>query len=288
MSRTSGRRLLPRYRRGSLATPDGARVPYVTLGDGPYSIVFIPGAGDGFAAVNQAALRLAWFYRRRARRYRMLLLSRRQPIPPGFGVEEHADDYVWAMKQFGWGPSVLECNSAGGPIGQWLAAKHPDLARGLILSCTLHRTDAHTRTVLEHWIDLAQRRKWKELSWSGIEHTYRPRTVARLKPFRPLLGLLSRPRDPERPVRLFEGLLGLDNRPILGRIDCPTLVIGGEDDRIINPEVQREMADIIPDSRLQLYPGYGHGNDQENPDYYRQVNEFVLATYGESAPRDRA
>lgn len=285
MSRKSDSRwtLLPRYSKGALATPDGAQIPYVTLGDGPSPIVFIPGAGDGFSAVNQAALRLAWFYRRRARRYRMLLLSRRQPIPPGFGVEEHADDYLWAVKRLGWGPSVFECNSAGGPIGQWIAAKDPDLAHGLILSCTLHRTDAHTLSIIRYWMELARRREWKKLSWSSIEHTYRPKTVARLRPFRPLLGLLSRPRHPERVIRLFEGLLGLDNRPILDRIVCPTLVIGGEDDRIISPEIQHEMAEHIPNSHLELYPNYGHGNDQENPDYDRQVNEFVSAIHGESA-----
>ena len=35
------------------------------------------------------------------------------------------------------------------------------------------------------------------------------------------------------------------------------------------------MATLIPESLLILYPGYGHGNDQENPDYTRQVDLFV-------------
>ncbi len=39
--------------------------------------------------------------------------------------------------------------------------------------------------------------------------------------------------------------------------------------------IQREMASLIPSSRLELYPGYGHGNDQENPDYERQFRAFV-------------
>ncbi len=44
---------------------------------------------------------------------------------------------------------------------------------------------------------------------------------------------------------------------------------------MVPADVQRETAALIPQSQLILYPGYGHGNDQENPDYARQVNLFV-------------
>ena len=37
-------------------------------------------------------------YRKRAFHYRLLLLSRQQPIPSGFSVERHAADYAWAME----------------------------------------------------------------------------------------------------------------------------------------------------------------------------------------------
>jgi pimeloyl-ACP methyl ester carboxylesterase len=41
-------------------------------------------------------------------------------------------------------------------------------------------------------------------------------------------------------------LLYLDNRDILSRISCPTLVIGGAEDRVIDTSVQREMASSSP------------------------------------------
>ena len=276
--------LLPRYEKGSLVAPGGERIPYLTLGGGPVPIVLVPGAGDGLATVGGAARRIAFFYRKHVPRYRMLLLSRRQPIPRGFTIERHADDYAWAMELLEWGPSVIECNSAGGPIGQWLAVKRPDLVRGLILSCSLHRTDPHTRMVVEHWMRLAWRGRWYELNRSSIEYTYRPQTVEKYRRFLPLLRLLPGPRYPERLERILEGLLDLDNRPILPGIECPTLVIGGEEDRVIPAYIQCEMAEMIPNSHLKIYPGYGHGNDQENPDYERQVKAFVLSTLGKEGP----
>ena len=202
------------------------------------------------------------------------MLSRRQPVPQDYSIEQHADDMLWAIEQLSWGQTFLECNSAGGPVGQWIAVKRPDLIRGLILSCTLHRTDEHARAILLYWIELAKQGKWAELNWSSIVYTFHKQLwLYRL--FRPLLGLLRKPTHPERLERILSSLLYLDNRPILPRISSPTLVIAGADDRIITADIQREMAALIPDSRLILYPGYGHGNDIENPQYRKEVAHFI-------------
>ncbi len=83
---------MPGYRKGSLTLPSGDRIPYLTLGEGPVPVIYIPGAGGGLTTVSDAALQLAFYFRKRLRSYRMLLLSRRQPIPRGFTVEQYAND----------------------------------------------------------------------------------------------------------------------------------------------------------------------------------------------------
>ena len=86
-------------------------------------------------------------------------------------------------------------------------------------------------------MELVRNERWYELHRSGIEHTYRPQTVARYRPFFPLLlRLLSRPRHPKCVERVFESLLNFDNRSVLTRISRPALVIGGEDDRVVPAE----------------------------------------------------
>ncbi|HZW03059.1 MAG TPA: alpha/beta hydrolase, partial [Anaerolineaceae bacterium] len=115
----------------------------------------------------------------------------------------------------------------------------------------------------------------------SVEHTFSPRTVRRYRPFRRLLeAFFRRQARPERLPRILRELLDLDQRALLGQIRCPALVIGGEDDQVIPAAIQHEMAALIPGSELILYPGYGHGNDQENPDYPRQVDRFVRAISG--------
>jgi pimeloyl-ACP methyl ester carboxylesterase len=270
--------IVPKMNKGFLSLPDGAQIPYLILGSGKIPVVVIPGAGDGLTTVVEGAGRLALYYARRASDFCILLLSRRQPFPEGFTIEQQAEDMLAVLKALDWPPCVLELNSAGGPVGLVMAVRAPERVKGLILSCTLHCTVPHTRQVLEMWKTMAEQGRWRELNWSSIEYTFRPQTVAKYRLMRPLLGLMKPPSDPTRLPRMFGSLLDLDQRDLLPQITCPSLVIGGADDRVIPADVQREMAALIPNSRLVLYPGYGHGNDQEKPAYEVEARKFLKET----------
>ncbi len=279
--------LLPLYQAGSLTLPDGANLPYLTFGNGPLPFLIIPGGSDGWATVADSAPLLAWFHRSRARSQRLLLLSRRQPIPANFTAEQYALDFLWAMDQLQWERAVVECNSAGGPIGQLMAVKAPHRVSGLVLQCTAHRADRQARLAIRLWALLARQQRWSDLIWSTLEYGLQPQTARRARawrPCRPLLGLFNRPRDGKRLSRVFEGLLAIDNRPILPHIVCPTLVIGGEEDRIFSARLQREMAALIPNSRLILYPGHGHLLNRRQSDYAREVDAFGRAVWQLAEP----
>ena len=280
--------LFPLLASGRLTTPDGAQIPYIQIGEGPLPVVLILGVNDGLDTVDMLTTTplLTWLYSSRARSQRLLCLSRRQPIPPGYRVEQHAEDLLWALKQLQWGPTVVEGLSAGGPIAQWMAVKGPDLVRGLILSSCPHYANEHTQALCHSWIGQAQRGEWAALRWSLAYYTFTPNYwLEILDPFAktfwpcalvgPFLDPIRKPRYPERVERLVAPLLSQDNRSILPTIGCPTLVIGGEEDRVIDASVQREMARLIPNSRLKIYPGYGHGNSFVNPDYPREVERFL-------------
>lgn len=264
--------ILPPYEQGALTVDDGARLPYVAIGTGSIPVLLIPGAGDGLNTVDSAALQLAWMYRQRADRYRTLIVSRRIPFPQGFSVEQQADDFIRLLDHLQTGAVIVECNSAGGPVGQWMAVKRPDLVRGLVLASTLHRADATVRAKLTQWIDWARRGEWGHFTWDSIDVTYTHKR--RFQLLRPFLALFK-PKNPNRVVWMLEALLDLDNRAILPQIIQPTLVIAGAEDPLCTADLQREMAALIPHSRLVLCPGYRHGNDVENPAYARYFEEFV-------------
>jgi pimeloyl-ACP methyl ester carboxylesterase len=270
---------LPSFEAGHLRDADGAERPYVLIGSGTTPMVVVPGAADGLRTCAQVALYLAWFYRERAERCRILILSRRQPLAAGFGVARHAADMIRTIEELNFGPAIWECLSAAGPIGQVVAVERPDLVRGLILSSSYDHVSPKTHRTLNQWLNIARQAAGLEAFSSLIEHKYRPppEVLAELDPS--LLPKLSGPGDSQRLERVLEELFDLDQRALVSRIQCPTLVIGGEDDKAVPADVQREMAGRIPGAVLQLAPGFGHFNDMENPEYQQDVERFAHAAW---------
>jgi pimeloyl-ACP methyl ester carboxylesterase len=57
-----------------------------------------------------------------------------------------------------------------------------------------------------------------------------------------------------------------DSLPLLSSIRCPTLVLVGEGDKATPPDLAKEIAGGIPDSRLVIVPDCGHLSTIEKPD----------------------
>ncbi len=68
-----------------------------------------------------------------------------------------------------------------------------------------------------------------------------------------------------------------DSTALLGAIEVPTLVIGGEEDAISSPEVMGAMAEKIPDSRHVTLPKAGHLSNLENPEEFNSALRDFLA-----------
>jgi len=73
--------------------------------------------------------------------------------------------------------------------------------------------------------------------------------------------------------KAWEGGLyqSVDLRPLLGRIECPTLVAAGELDFACGPAQARPIAGHIRGARLALMAGCGHIPSVEAPQEYRQA-----------------
>jgi pimeloyl-ACP methyl ester carboxylesterase len=68
-----------------------------------------------------------------------------------------------------------------------------------------------------------------------------------------------------------------DSTPLLGDIEVPTLVIGGEEDGISSPEVMGAMAEKIPSSRHVTLPHAGHLSNLEAPEGFNAAMKEFLA-----------
>jgi 3-oxoadipate enol-lactonase len=67
-----------------------------------------------------------------------------------------------------------------------------------------------------------------------------------------------------------------DSTATLGRINVPTLVVGGGEDTISSPEVMGEMAAGIPDARHVTLPNVGHlSNLEDSRGFNEALTEFL-------------
>lgn len=261
---------------------EGIRVPYVVVGHGPAKVMLIPGAGDGLTTVDRAAGALGRMYSYRSGECTTCIVSRRIPlaseargntVPAAEALRVYAADFVTLLDELGWSEIVLECNSAGGPIGQVMTAEYPDRIHGLVLASTLHRNNPATKAVVGKWLGMIERDDWKGFLWDTMVKTYTGK-LGLYRLLKPFLGLMK-PKNPDRIRALLEELMDLDTTEELAKISCPVLITAGLEDEVCPPEIQREMDRLIPDSRLTLEPGYAHGNDVENPEYRRVFLDFV-------------
>ena len=82
---------------------------------------------------------------------------------------------------------------------------------------------------------------------------------------------------PDGVLPLTEAVICYDVRPRLGEIRTPALVIGGEADFMIPPNLCRELADGLPNGRFVEIAGAGHFPFAEQPAAFEQAVQAWLA-----------
>ena len=71
-----------------------------------------------------------------------------------------------------------------------------------------------------------------------------------------------------------------DSTPLLSVIGCPTLVIVGEEDRIIDVETARRLHDRIPSAEMAIIRGAGHLPGLEQPHEFNAIlGRFLAARF---------
>jgi len=87
--------------------------------------------------------------------------------------------------------------------------------------------------------------------------------------------------------RQQEAIIGrADSRPTLHEINCPTLVVCGQDDQTTPPEVHAEIAQAIPSAHLAIIENCGHLAPLEQPEQVtRELRSWLMETHSAYALR---
>jgi pimeloyl-ACP methyl ester carboxylesterase len=191
------------------------------------------------------------------------------------GMDLLADDVARLLDDRGLERVVLGGLSLGGYVALAFVRRYADRLGGLLLLDTKASADSEParadrlrmveRVLAEGAGFLPEAMLPRLLGKTSLEE--RPELVERVT-------VLIREQDPRAVAGAQRGMAArLDATDVLAGIAVPTLVVHGEEDAIIAPEVGRELAAAIPDARFLLVERAGHLANLEQPEV---VNEALL------------
>ena len=90
----------------------------------------------------------------------------------------------------------------------------------------------------------------------------------------PILARFTKPKSYDRFLKNANAILTFDAREEMKNIKCPTLIIAGDNDKIIGNEAAYLLEKGISNSEIFIYEGLGHGAYEEAKDFYNRVFEF--------------
>lgn len=166
--------------------------------------------------------------------------------------ERLVDDVFAVLNAFGVEQCVLAAESAGALTALSAAIRHPQRIRGLVIVDGAYYTpgplddtpfisglrNAYPAT-LKHFVDMC-------VTEPDSDH---------IKQWG--LQILGRATQAAA-IALYQLPSGIDIREDLSRISQPSLILHGENDRLVSLAESTWLAETLPNSRLTVIPGAGH------------------------------
>jgi pimeloyl-ACP methyl ester carboxylesterase len=245
-----------------------ARLAYRVFGEGDTTVVWIPGWFSSVDMYDDPASPFTSFMEQLIEVTRLVVWDKRGTglsdpathVPP---LDERMDDLHAVLDATEVDRPVLFGISEGGPMSVLFAATYPERVRSLVMYGTMARFSqqlpdhpwgftaeektAHLEDIDNHWGEGAM----AEVFFGA---------VADIPGFRDLYGKYQRTSaSPTMASWLWQALMEIDVRAILGSVRAPTLVLGRVGDRVAPVDGAAAMAAAIPGAKFKALPPGPHG-----------------------------
>jgi pimeloyl-ACP methyl ester carboxylesterase/class 3 adenylate cyclase len=244
------------------------RLAYREFGEGDTTLVWNPGWFSNVDLVDEPASPITAVAEQLAEATRLIVWDKRGTglsdpathVPP---LDERMDDLRAVLDAAKVERPALFGMSEGGPMSLLFAATYPERVHSLVMygaaarfsqdlpdfpwGFTASEKADHLEDIESHWGEGAL----VELFFGEI---------ADIPGFRELYGRYQRTSaSPTMAAWLWQALLEIDVRGILGSIRTPTLVLARPNDRVAPPEGAKALAAAIPGSQFMALPEAPHG-----------------------------
>jgi len=245
------------------------------------------GAGEPILFIMGLAYPSDMWYRTRpllAKTYRTIAIDNRgvarSDMPAGpYPIAVMAEDALKVLDAAGVQSAHVYGISMGGMIAQELTLQHPERVRSLILGCTAAGGPTAVQAEPEVGQVIMARGMMtpEEAAQASIPFIYHPDTPR---------GRIDEDLNVRRPwyaqpsayIAQLQGILAWEAYSRLPQISVPTLVIHGENDRLVPVGNGKLIASRIPGAKLVLLSGASHIYPTDQPEAAdRAVIEFLAA-----------
>jgi 3-oxoadipate enol-lactonase len=203
--------------------------------------------------------------------------------PPGpYTVAEMAADAVHVLDEADIERAHVVGTSLGGMVAQELALSYPDRVDRLVLACTTpggpkaHPMPQVTVDLLTAAASLEPAvalRRFVENALAPTTVAQRPEIVERILQHR-----LATAQDPVAWAAQAAAGAAFDGYDRLASVTAPTLVQHGTEDVVVDPRNADLLVRLVPDARVELFPGTGHLYFWEEPErFVASVASFLEA-----------
>lgn len=254
---------------------DNTDFDYAVFGSGSKQLIIIAGLGDGLRTMKGLAFPIALLYRIFAKEYTVYMFSRRNKMPQNFSTRDMANDIVYAMEQLHIEKADIIGVSQGGMIGQWLAIDHPEKINNLVLVVTAIQNSEMIENNIQRWKQMALDKDHIALMKDNIINMYSEEYAKKNAWASYVSGFLTKPKDYNRFLVMADACLSHDTSKYLEKIKARTLVIAGEKDITVGVKDSYILAEKIQNSKLLVYPQWGHALYEEEKEFISVVYSFL-------------
>ena len=243
------------------------RLAYRVMGDGDIPVAFIPGWVSNVDLYTDQTTMYGGVAERMAHGTRLVVWDKRgtglsDPVIHVPTLDERMDDLRAVLDAAEMETAALVGMSEGGPMSALFAASFPERVRSLILFGTAARFspelpdfpwgfDADAAAAVFDDIE----NNWGEGAFA--EMFFGP--MAEVPGLRDMLGKEQRvSASPMMARLLWEAVLQIDVRAVLGSVLAPTLVLARRGDQVASFEASAAMAAAIPNAELRELPPGEH------------------------------
>lgn len=195
-------------------------------------------------------------------------------------LEGYADAAHSLLDALGTGPVFVAGHSLGGAVAQVLAARHPEVVRGLALLSTCVKLPETDGCLQRLYRCLPAPIRKVLFLWMANKILFAP-SASRQAIFLGMEEILT--CRPETTLKDVAAAQAMDLQEIAQNLRVPTLILCGDRDKVTPLALSDRLNELIPGSRLLIVKGVGHMLPLEAPG---QVNQELLDFVNSVARRE--